>query len=253
MRRKIFETHKVVGERYWKAGVYSGREGGRCRLELAAFGWAATCFLPRILSPKKVWQAYGSGGYWLDVERAYAAYLYENHLNVLYGVQTDDSETEQRWSAFLPWNDWRHVRLSLYDRDGKKFWEQIRDDDKEGSSFKDGSYEKQKDAESKCPKRVFAFKDFDGEEIEVITMVIEREWLRGRGSFRWVSFFRKPMISRRLDLAFKKEVGQRKGSWKGGTLGHSAEISEGETHESAFRKYCLANGMTFLREVEGAH
>jgi hypothetical protein len=80
-------------------------------------------------------------------------------------------------------------------------------------------------------------------------MIQEREWLRGVKAFRWLSRFFYPKIRRSLNLEFHKEVGPRKGSWKGGTIGHSIEMLPGELHEAAFRRYCEKNNMTFIREI----
>ena len=98
-------------------------------------------------------------------------------------------------------------------------------------------------------KRLFEFLDYDGERITVTTMIQEREWLRGVKAFRRMSRFAKPKVHRCLDLEFHREVGRRKGSWKGGTLGHSIELLHGELHEAAFRRYCEKNSMTFVWEV----
>ena len=40
-----------------------------------------------------------------------------------------------------------------------------------------------------------------------------------------------------MSMKFSKEVGYEKGSWKGGTLGHSIEISPGESALNAFIRY----------------
>ena len=96
---------------------------------------------------------------------------------------------------------------------------------------------------------MFAFKDFDGEELTARTTIEEREWRFGVGWFAWLSLFRKPKISRYLEIAFSGETGKRKGSWKGGTTGHSIEMLPGELHESAFRRYCTEHDMTFVAAV----
>lgn len=240
-----------------KVCLYSGHvhEDSKCRLVLSAFGWYLAIFLPRIIRPYRHWVDLSkadwtdSDGYWNEEERAFGFYLFENHFNIHYGRQSDEGNLTKSWGFFLPWNEWRHVRFSLYDRDGQHFWSQNRDDDKQGSSFRDGSYEKQKEAEGRCPKRLFEFLDYDGERITVTTMIQEREWLRGVKAFRWMSRFAKPKVHRSLDLEFHREVGRGKGSWKGGTLGHSIELLPGELHEAAFRRYCEKNSMTFVREV----
>ena len=100
-----------------------------------------------------------------------------------------------------------------------------------------------------CPTRVFAFKDFDGQELTVITRIEERQWEYGTGKFKWLSRFKRPMIQRSLDLEFSGETGRRKGSWKGGTVGHSIEMQHGELHESAIKRYCEKHEMTYVGEV----
>ena len=40
-----------------------------------------------------------------------------------------------------------------------------------------------------------------------------------------------------LDLEFSKETGYEKGSWKGGTMGHSITIQYGEEPLEAFKRY----------------
>ena len=69
----------------------------------------------------------------------------------------------------------------------------------------------------------------------------------GTKSFKWLSWFVAPKISRSLMLQFQKETGRRKKSWKGGTVGHSIRMLPGELHESAFRRYCQEHDMTFVR------
>lgn len=59
----------------------------------------------------------------------------------------------------------------------------------------------------------------------------------------------KQLICDTLDLEFSSEVGRRKGSWKGGTLGHGIEMLPGELHEAAFRRYCAQNDLTFVKRA----
>ena len=82
------------------------------------------------------------------------------------------------------------------------------------------------------------------------TLIEEREWRLGEGWFKWLSLFRGPKISRSLDIRFSGETGRRKGSWKGGTTGHSIQLKFlGELHETAFRRYCAAHEMTFVGKI----
>jgi hypothetical protein len=53
-----------------------------------------------------------------------------------------------------------------------------------------------------------------------------------------------------LDIRFSEETGRRKGSWKGGTLGHGIDMLPGELHEAAFRRYCATHEMEFVGAAE---
>lgn len=69
------------------------------------------------------------------------------------------------------------------------------------------------------------------ERIATVTLV-EREWRR-----RWLPFtalFRK--VSRNIHIVFSDEVGERSGSWKGGTVGCEYQIKLGESPEQCLRR-----------------
>lgn len=178
--------------------------------------------------------------------RAYGFYIYDGHFYVYLGAQTHDSTTTQSWSCFLPWTQWRHVRQSWYGPDGMLLGELFDTSHREvAKAQRDWRREFQKT----LPKVIFEFEDFDGEVIQAKTHVEEREWRFGTGWFRWLGFFRSAKIHRSLDIEFTKEVGRRKGSWKGGTLGHSIKMLPKESHESAFRRYCAENQMKFMTAI----
>jgi len=169
-------------------------------------------------------------------------------LHVHYGRQTMDSSTEKSKCYFLPWTTWRHVRRSLYDLSGAHFADIP--ERKRGLGVDDPGFHNHWEAahalEKACPTASFAFKDYDGEDLTVTTRIEEREWRKGEGRFKWLSWFSKPIVHRSLDLRFSGETGRRKGSWKGGTIGHAVNMEPGELHEAAFRRYCAENGMTFV-------
>lgn len=240
-------------------------ESGDCTLRISGFGHTLITTVPSVIRPWRRWvdlsnrQFYAADGspeplqpgrgYWDVHARQYGFSLdgagdvgRSSFLQVFLGPQTHDSRTTKSWSYFLPWTEWRHVRRSLYGLDGEHVWTEPPG----GWRLGDGSYEARKAAEEACPSRIFAFRDFDGEALTVQTRIEEREWRFGSGWFRWLSIFRKPMIHRSLDLQFSGETGKRKGSWKGGTLGHAIEMRPGELHEPAFRRYCDEHGMTFV-------
>lgn len=179
-------------------------------------------------------------------ERQYGFSHSEGYLQVFFGRRSDDSSKEQRWSCFIPWSNWRHVRYSLYGLNGRHYATQPKY--KKPQTIEQGNtdYCRWKAIEDSCPTQSFSFKDFDGQELTAKTKIEEREWRLGEGYFKWLSFFRKPKIRRSLDIQFSGETGKKKGSWKGGTVGHSIEMSPGYLHATAFRDYCKQHEMTFL-------
>ena len=222
-----------------------------CCLRLRGFGHTLIIWLPQILRPhrEKVvavsWdeatvQRMGRNWYYNVDSREFGFTLSQGgFLQVFYGRQTHDSSTDRTWCKHLPFTQWRHVRHSLYDTEGKLFFENAR-----GNRW-DETY----DAKQRCPSVSFAFADFDGERLEAKTIVEEREWRFGDGWFKWLSMFRSPRVSRSLEISFSGETGPRKGSWKGGTIGHGIGLVAGDTHESAFRRYCVEHDMTFAGVV----
>ncbi len=225
-----------------------------CRLRLSGFGHTLLIALPAIIKPWRHWvdtSHYGwsdnpSGGYWDEHGTEYGFTLVEGALHLHYGPQTHDSETTKSKCWFLPWRSWRHVRHTLYDLEGAFF----ADLPKWGFRHKNG-WEVRNAIEAACPTASFEFDDFDGERITAKTKIEEREWRFGEGKFKWLSLFRRNKISRSLDIQFSAETGERKGSWKGGTIGHSIGMLPGELHEAAFRRYCAEHSMTFVAPAQG--
>lgn len=258
-------------DKYWGPFVYA-RDTGSCRplaislesrsdefphctLRVCGFGHTFITALPPVIRPwrRKVypgaaWDAetvkrLGRDWYW-DVHRREYGFSYLNgFLRIFFGRQTHDSSTTQGWSVFLPWTRWRHVRHSLYGLDGRFFA-----DMPEQRRMTD-TWEWCKALENACPAMTFPFSDFDGEQLIATTRIEEREWRFGEGWFKWLSWFRRPKISRGLNISFSGEVGPKKGSWKGGTTGHSITMLPGELHEAAFRRYCLQEGLTFQSQA----
>lgn len=226
-----------------------------CELRFRVPGHALLIALPPILrpyreqkrathrSPERIAEL---GEWWTDEhERQIGATLCDGgrFLLVRYGRQTGDSSTERVWGHFLGFRQWRHVRTSLYDTDGAHWWTEpsvIRGRE---------AWREWRARQDACPSVSFDFDDYDGERIRARTKIEEREWLLGTGWFRWLSAFRGPMVRRSLDIDFSAEVGPRKGSWKGGTLGHGIDVLPGEDHEAAFRRYCDGHNLTFVGVV----
>jgi hypothetical protein len=229
-------------------------ESPGCHLRLYARWFTLLCELPPIVQPYRervtatYWDAatierMGRDWYENTHSREYGFQISDGHLQVYRGRQTGDSSTTQSWSCFLPWTQWRHIRHSLYNDKGAHYWTE----GKSETGLK--GIRDWMDAEENCPSVSFEFDDYDGERITATTRIEEREWKFGEGYFKWLSLFRKARVHRSLDIDFSQETGAEKGSWKGGTMGHSIEMLPGELHESAFRRYCNEHKMTFIGEV----
>lgn len=223
-----------------------------CRIRFSGFGHTLIIGLPPIIKPwrKKViatsWdeatvKRMGRNWYWDAHEREYGFSCFNGHMSLHLGRQTHDSQTEQRWGCFLPWTQWRHVRHSFYGINGEHFWDEPQPYTRLGTPEDKLNEEKI----AACPTMSFNFSDYDGEKLTAKTRIEERQWLFGTGYFKWLTIFSRPKISRSLDVRFSGETGKRKGSWKGGTLGHGIDMLSGELHEAAFKRYCTEHEMIF--------
>lgn len=224
-------------------------EDRKCNLRISLFGWTVIARLPEVIKPyrRKVKATYWDAAtiermgrdWYYDIERReYGFTASEGHVSIMFGRQTNDSCTEQRMGWFIPWQQWRFVRYTLFDLSGKIVFEERG----KGSRNWDARYAAEKAVEN----ATFNFLDFDGEALSAGTHVEEHEWRFGEGWFKWLSLFRRPKIRRSLDIRFSGETGKRKGSWKGGTIGHSIDMLPDEMPEAAFRRYCAQNEMTFV-------
>lgn len=170
-----------------------------------------------------------------------------DYLIVRYGVHTHSSDTDKSWGWFLPWKQWRMVRHTFYGLNPEMV---AYESPQPGPKWDTPEYELDRQARDAVPTRIFAFLDYDGEHLYATTKIEEREWRKGEGWWRWVGRFAKPLVRRSLDIRFSGETGQRKGSYKGGTIGTGIELQPGEHHVGGFMRYCEVNGMRFLFEVD---
>ncbi|MES2348328.1 MAG: hypothetical protein V4641_12245 [Pseudomonadota bacterium] len=219
-------------------------ESPGCHVRVQGFGYTLVCELPAILKPWRQWVdtskyswSKGSGGYWDVHSQEYGATVSDGFVQVFLGPQTHDSTTTKSWCTHLPWTQWRYYRHSLYDTDGALFWSGV-ENGKGDRNTRAAAREAASYAKEACPTVTFLIEDFDGERITATTLMEQREWKFGTGHFRWLSWFRKDMVRRSLDISFDKETGTEKGSWKGGTTGCGIDMLPGELHEQAFRRYC---------------
>lgn len=251
----------------WGATLCSGDDeyrGASLRLNLGAL--TLLMALPdRLLPPQRVKVQAGwddatiarlGRDWYYDIHRREYGFSFDDTgmvggtvaLHVRFGAQTHDSRSDRSKCYFLPWTSWRHVRRSLYDLTGAHFADVP--ERRRGLRLDEPGFNNHwtvtEALQDACPAATFAFKDFDGDELTVTARIEEREWRRGEGSFRWLAWLSKPIVHRSLDLRFSGETGERKGSWKGGTIGHAIAMEPGELHESAFRRYCAEHAMEFM-------
>lgn len=239
-----------------KAGDdWDERRHSRCYVRIHLLGHTLIAALPQIIKPHCEWkditteptrsQIIAQGrkpGYWDVDAREFGFTFTEGALHYSYGRQSGDSTTDRSGVWFLPWRGHRHIRHSLYDLRGEH-WVSIPQDsmrrDRKGNFVGiRHSWDARNALTQACPSVQFEFDDIDGERLVATTRIEEREWLRGTGWFRWLSWFTRPNISRSLDIRYSGEQGREKGSWKGGTIGTSIEMLPGELHEEAFRRHC---------------
>jgi len=244
LKNSIIEIEKLTN---WNPiGIWITSGNGEddkpdCKLIIYAYWFRIAIKLPLIIYPetKTVYPKWddetierlGRNYYIAYTKRDYGFLLSSGHLSIYFG-----RSTEQHWSCFLPWTQWRFIRLSYYGLQGEFLY----------TEDTHMNWKARQDKEDLIPKVKFKFLDFDNEEIEVITHIEKREWAFGDKWFKWLSLFKSNKISRSLDLRFTKETGKRKGSWKGGTIGHGIGMLPNELHEAAFRRYCNEHEMKFL-------
>lgn len=119
------------------------------------------------------------------------------------------------WTWNIPFITKTWVRTSILLRNGK--WEHERKGDKK--NFYEEEWKKRQ------MKWTYNYRDmYDGEIIPTTIYVDEREW-RPKW-LTWTNLFAK--TRRSIDVHFSKECGERKGSWKGGTLQCGYTLLPGE-------------------------
>jgi len=227
-----------------------------CNLRISLMGYTFITTLPSIIQPWKEkvvvtsWDIetinrMGGNFYYTKEAREYGFSYSEGYLSIDFGRQSHNSSTEQQWGMFLPWTEWRFIRVSYYDLGGQLFGTVMVKKYRDTKIGEMPSFNQQRAMKELCPSKSFSFLDYDGKRISARTHIEEREWRFGEGSFKWLSWFRQPKIVRSLEIVFSNETGRRKGSWKGGTIGHSIQMKEGELHEDAFQRYCSEHEMHF--------
>lgn len=144
-------------------------------------------------------------------DRSWGVYWYGSAIWFCWGKETK--------SVDMPWS-WTHVRCSVLKPDNTwgpylPEWE-----GKNDGRFKETHPYK------------YTLKNGHTQERLATVYTEEREW-----RWKWFTWLRWPRkIRRSIDIAFNGEVGERSGSWKGGTIGCGYEVILGETQLDTLRR-----------------
>lgn len=142
--------------------------------------------------------------------------IHGNTLWIYRGGKGNMNGGNKWWTWHIPFltKDW--VRTSIMLNDGT--WEHETQGNRK-SFYKKAWKDKQQSWQ-------YDYKDkYDGEVIPTTIYLEQREWRRKW--LKWTSLFAS--VSTSIDVHFSKEVGSRKGSWKGGTIGCGYELLPNET------------------------
>ena len=85
---------------------------------------------------------------------------------------------------------------------------------------------------------------YDNSKTVARVNIEEREWIRGKWS--WMRYLLKHIpgcrkIQRTMDIAFRDEMGSRKESWKGGTIGMGFGMLPNETMDQCWERFVVSD------------
>lgn len=216
-----------------------------CQLHVIFGSHSWVWSLPEFFKPQREWvdtskyswSTSPNSGYWNYIRKEYGFHILEDYVHVHYGIQpgcwssSDKTNSDHTKLFGIPWKQKNFV----YEKFWTPEWEvyDIVEPKKSGRT----DFNRLHTIRENIPKVKFKFNDFDGEEMVATCHIIERRWDHGTGWCKWLNYFVKPEIIYYLELEFSNEVGKRKGSWKGGTLGHSTLINYKENPLEAFMRY----------------
>jgi hypothetical protein len=157
-----------------------------------------------------------------DCDSAAWGFNYHDNKIWIYIGGGGNFEGGRKWKTFtMPW-DMTWVRTSTLLSDNTWFHE-TKGNRKKWKGDEYGTYDW---LQANRWKEVYPFTDkYDNTSINTTIGVSEREWRPLW--FMWTKLFSKSQKT--IDVDFDKEVGKRKGSWKGGTLGCGYNLLPNET------------------------
>ena len=213
MAKEIKIGNWYVGWHTWRPEItYSecGYEDGRGNLTISLFGWLSRFYFP--WKSKRFPDGDCDAPQWGIAVHSKTLWIYRGGNGNLGGGT-------KWWTWELPFvNYGTTVRWVLY----------VGDKDKPQSKWTKDDWEVYPRT---CIEKIgtewkYEIVDpYDGEIIPCCVRVEEMEW-RPKW-LKWTSLFAK--VKRSIDVEFAREVGKRKGSWKGGVLGCGHPLKPNET------------------------
>jgi len=150
----------------------------------------------------------------------YGFYFFGDALVLEWGKDTGrSSDPKKKKFIYMPWS-WQHVRHDYLNADGSLH-----------HPARQGEYDAPEETKERHPYRYWLRSGKLQERIATVNGE-EREW-------RWRLLTRLPwprFIRRTINVEFSDEVGERTGSWKGGTTGCGWDWKHGESMLDALRR-----------------
>lgn len=131
----------------------------------------------------------------------------------------------------MPW-ELRHYRTSHLMADGSWLHEMSRRGPSGRDNWKAVQERKKTDGFREDHPYFYTLRSGEVQHRTATITVDEREWRRRW--LMWCPLFRK--VRKSIEVDFSDEVGERSGSWKGGTVGCGYEMKRGETPEQTLRR-----------------
>lgn len=227
-------------------------------LHIQFFKWSIWISLPQIIKPKMKYvdlskaswakeNKDGTKGYWDEIRKSYGFTFLSNSIHINYGIQPmswtagDPENSDHTKVIWYPWN-YKHHRTEVFSLDGSQRWDdtnnKLGEKESPWEAFRKLQYiVKDKETSWNCYKdfpHIFRYEiyvdKYDGKKIEARYHIVEREWRRFKLPFL-------KTIRRTLEIDFKEDVGPRKRSWKGGTIGMGFDMKKNESHEQAWKRF----------------
>lgn len=192
----------------------------------------------KVIEPKQIsWSKYEEREYGICIakEEGYFHLTWDYCSNLMNNITGHKSKSIWWWFF---WKQCNRTKQELLNLDGSLYKDitDIKDTDTSDRYDIIKAYEKAQ------PYYLFEILDYDKEKIQVVARLERNTYSYGNGKFtRWLmKFFKKPIVRTYLELEFLKEIGNRKGSWKGGTTGHAVEVLIDENPIETFKRYCIS-------------